>query len=61
MINVELIKEKAEALGMNISQLETKADIANGVIGNWKTASPKIETVLKVAKVLGCTVDELMI
>ena len=61
MVNVELIKEKAESLGLNISQLEVKDGIANGTIGGWKTSKPYAETLLKVAKVLKCTVDELMI
>ena len=58
---IELIKEKADSLGLNISQLEAKAGIANGTIGGWKNSKPYAETLAKVAKVLGCTIDELML
>lgn len=61
MVNIELIREKAKALGLNISQLEAKAGIANGTIGGWNNSKPYAETLGKVAKVLGCTIDELMI
>ena len=61
MVNIELIKEKADLLGLNISQLEAKAGIANGTIGGWKNSKPYAETLAKVAKVLGCTIDELML
>lgn len=61
MVNIELIKAKAKALGLNISQLESKAGIANGTIGKWNIKKPYAETLQKVAGVLGCTVDELLI
>ncbi len=61
MVNIELIKEKAKALGLNISQLESKAGIANGTIGKWNIKKPYAETLQTGAGVLGCTVDELLI
>lgn len=61
MVNIELIREKAKALGLNISQLESKAGIANGTIGGWKNSKPYAETLAKVANILDCTIDELLI
>lgn len=60
MVNIDLIREKTRELGMNISQLEAKAGIANGTIGGWNKSKPYAETLAKVAKVLGCTIDELI-
>ena len=61
MVNVDVIKKKAEALELSLTQLEAKAGVANGVIGKWKTSSPNMETLQKVTKVLDCTIDELLI
>ena len=61
MVNVDAIREKAEAFGLSLTQLESKAGVANGVIGQWKTGSPNMETLQKVTKVLNCTIDELLI
>lgn len=62
MVNIDLILDRANALGLNVSQLEAKAGIANGTIGGWKKNSkPYAETLGKVAKVLECTIDELLI
>ena len=60
MINTDIIAEKAAALGMTFASLERKADIANGSITRWKTSSPTLENIRKVADVLGCTVDDLL-
>lgn len=61
MVSTDIIAEKAAALGMTFASLERKADIANGSIARWKESSPNLETIRKVADVLGCTVDDLMI
>ena len=61
MINVDLIQAKASALGLSFAALERRADIANGVIRKWAENSPNLETVKKVADVLGCTVDDLLV
>ena len=54
---VELMIEK----NMTIFELERKAGLANGTVRKWKdsTNSPKIESVMAVAKVLGVTVNRL--
>ena len=52
----KLCKEK----GINISRLEKIAGLGNGTIGGWRTASPTVEKLQAVAKVLECTVDELL-
>lgn len=62
MVNVDVIKNKATAMGLTLAALERRADLGNGVIGRWETSQgANVDTLLKVANVLNCTVDELLI
>lgn len=55
-----IISEKAKARGMTVAQVEKAADIGHQTIRRWDTHSPSIDKVFRVAKVLDCTVDELI-
>lgn len=61
MVDIEAIRKKAAELNLNLTQLEEKAGVANGVIGKWKTSSPNIDTLQKVARVLKCPLEELLL
>lgn len=50
----------ANERGVSIAKLEREAGIANGAIGKWRTQTPKVETVAKVAEYFGVTIDELV-
>lgn len=50
----------AAAKGVSLAKIERDIDLGNGTIGKWKTMSPKLETVLKVADYFGVTIDELI-
>ena len=56
-----IISEKAKTRGMTVAQVEKAADIGHQTIRRWDTHSPSIDKVFRVAKVLGCTVDELIV
>lgn len=58
----ERIMELAAQKGLSVAALERKADIANGVICKWKSGGQgaTIGSLVKVAKVLGVTVDDLL-
>ena len=45
---------------ITIAYLERKAELGNGVIRKWNTASPTLRTLLAVADCLGVTLDELI-
>lgn len=60
MVNIEEIKRRANEKGLSFAALERKADLGNGVIGGWKAAAPRLDSVQKVAAVLECTVDDLL-
>lgn len=66
MVNTEInhifdnISKRADEKGMSINALEEKAGIASGSIYKWKTVSPTIRSISKVAAVLGCSVDDLI-
>lgn len=55
-----IISEKAKTRGMTVAQVEKAADIGHQTIRRWDTHSPSIDKVFRVARVLGCTVDELI-
>ena len=61
MVNVKLIEEMAAGRGLSIAALERKADIANGSVRRWEDGTATLETIQKVAKVLECTVDDLIV
>lgn len=54
-IKTECIKRK-----ISIKQLEEKTGLSNGVVSKWKSVSPTVDNVKKVADYLGLTVDELV-
>lgn len=54
------VKSLCDEQGLTIMALEQRAGLANGTVGGWRTAKPMAESLMKVARVLGTTVDELM-
>jgi transcriptional regulator with XRE-family HTH domain len=54
------VKKRADGMNLAICEIEKRAKIANGTIGGWKTGRPYAETLQKVAKVLGCTIEDLL-
>jgi transcriptional regulator with XRE-family HTH domain len=57
---VEKIKALCEQRGITIYRLEHDTGIGNGVIAKWKTCSPRVGTLKKVADYFGVSVDELL-
>ncbi len=53
----ENVKALAEKNGMSIGKLEKAAGLSNGSISKWKVSSPKLDSVMAVAKVLKVKVD----
>lgn len=45
---------------ISISRLEKEVGLANGTIGKWRTSSPTVDSVAKVARFFSVTVDELI-
>lgn len=58
----ENVKRLCKERGIPIMRVETDCGIANGTIGKWESrnSSPRTATLLKVAKYLGVTLDELV-
>lgn len=54
------IKQLCIERGLSIFALEKEAGIGNGTIAKWDKSSPTLSSLQAVAKVLGCTVDELL-
>lgn len=57
---LERIKALCEEKNMSIAALEKTAGIANATIRGWDKSSPRIDTLQKVATVLGCSIDDLI-
>lgn len=45
---------------ISIAKLERECEMGNGTVRGWKTSSPSIENLKKVADYFGITVDELI-
>lgn len=56
----ENIKDICEKRKLPISRLEADADIANGIIGHWKHATPRLNSLIKVAEALDVPVEALL-
>ena len=56
----ETVKELANSKGLSIRVVERKAGIGNGTINNWRTSSPTVEKLEKVAQVLGVPIATLI-
>lgn len=46
--------------GINIYKLEKELGLGNATIRGWRSSSPRIENLKRVADYFGITVDELM-
>ena len=57
---LEKIKDLCEEKKMSIAALEKAAGIANATIRGWDKSSPRIDTLQKVAAVLGCSIKDLI-
>lgn len=54
------IKERAKQQKISVREIERRANVSENSIYRWDDAPPSIDKVFRVAKVLGCTVDELL-
>ena len=59
-MNLNILKKKCDENGITFSALEKTLDIGNGVIAKWKSGSPRVETIKKVADFFDCTIEELL-
>lgn len=57
---LEITKKTAKERGMSLTDVATKAGIAQKSIYQWKTVTPKADTLKAVANVLGVTTDYLL-
>lgn len=56
----EKIKSMCQARGTTIAQMERAAGVANGIVDDWKTSNPRIDSLRKVANALGVRVGDLL-
>lgn len=54
------VKAKCRKKGLSVSFVEKEAGLSTGAISKWNTCSPTVENLAAVAKVLECTVDDLL-
>jgi transcriptional regulator with XRE-family HTH domain len=54
------VKNAAAKKGLSIAALEKKAELSNGTIGKWRIASPNVDSLIRVAKVLNVSIKKLI-
>lgn len=54
------IKEICKTKGVSVAQVERDAGLSNGAISKWNDVSPTVSNLQAVAKVLNCSVDDLL-
>lgn len=60
MVDMDTLTRKATERGYSLASLERAANLANGLIKSWEKGSPTLFNLEKVAKVLDCSIDELI-
>lgn len=55
----ENIKSIADKKNMNIAVIEKKAGLSNGTIGKWRSSTPNVDNLIKVAGVLNVSLTTL--
>ena len=56
----EKIKQLCDEQKITIAELERSAGIGNGTVGKWRTVTPNVENLGKVAIVLNCSISALL-
>ena len=54
------IKELCKARGISVSIVEKEAGLSKAAISKWNDSSPTVANLQAVAKVLNCSVDDLL-
>lgn len=54
------IKEICKERGMSVKELERQSGLGEGTIKKWSEFYPRVDSLMKVASVLGVTIDELI-
>lgn len=57
---VENIRRYATKKHKSISQIESEAGLSNGAISKWDKSSPIVSNLKEVARVLGCSIEDLI-
>ena len=60
MLVYDNIKMYAKAQNKSIRKVEEKAGLSNGVIGKWRSKSPRLSSLQKVADELGVSIGALL-
>lgn len=61
MLIYDNITKKASEQNLSINYLEKEAGLGIGSICKWNTVSPSVRSLKKVAAILNCSVDELLV
>lgn len=54
------VKSIAKASGISINAIEKQAGLSVGGVCKWNVVSPTASSLLKVANILGCSVNDLL-
>lgn len=60
MLIYDKIKEICKEKGVSVASVEKKAGLSNGAISKWNNASPTVDKLNAVAKILKVKVDKLL-
>lgn len=60
MLIYDNVKKLCKEHGVSIAAVEKQAGLSNGAIGKWNESSPTVENLQAVARILDCSVDDLL-
>jgi len=56
----ERIERRCNEMGISIARLEKETGLGNATVRGWKKSVPSVENLIRVARRLGTSVEELM-
>ena len=55
------VKNHAKAVGISTKAMKKQAGLSAGSVCKWNAVSPTASSLLKVAQILGCSINDLLI
>lgn len=61
LLDTSNIKKACRERGYTLKEIEEEAGLKRNSISWWKTCNPGIDGIVKIADVLGCSLDDLVV
>ena len=60
-MDISRIVDKCWDHRITVAELERQSGLSNGAISKWRTVSPRLDSIMKVATYFRCGIDDLVV